>query len=129
MNGAGTHPGGLAGKAANRRIVGVVDDLVEPALREGALDGLISDPTTISQFLKALGHDGRLTILCHLLDGPRSVTELENLLCARQAVVSQQLARLRLEGLVSAQRDGNAIYYSIQDDKVRRTIIFLANLF
>lgn len=106
-----------------------MDDLVEPALRDGALDGLISDPTTVSQFLKALGHDGRLTILCHLLGGPRSVTELENLLCARQAVVSQQLARLRLEGLVSAQRDGNAIYYSIQDDKVRQTIIFLANLF
>ena len=92
-------------------------------------DNLVNQAQVVSNFLKALGHDGRLTILCHLIDGPKSVTELEKRLSARQAVVSQQLARLRHEGLVSARRDGNAIYYSIQNDKARETVLFLANLF
>jgi hypothetical protein len=57
------------------------------------------------------------------------VTELENLLSSRQAVVSQQLARLRLEGLVSARREGQAIFYSILDPKVRDMIELLARLY
>jgi len=80
-------------------------------------------------FLKALGHDGRLMILCHLTSGPKSVTELENLLSSRQAVVSQQLARLRLEGMVSARREGQAIYYSILDQRVREILRLLDGLF
>jgi DNA-binding transcriptional ArsR family regulator len=83
----------------------------------------------VATYLKALGHDGRLTILCHLTSGPKSVTELENLLSSRQAVVSQQLARLRLEGLVHARREGQAIYYSILDPKVRDTLRLLEGLF
>ena len=51
-------------------------------------------------FLKALAHEGRLMILCHLSSGEKSVTELEHLLQSRQAAVSQQLARLRMEGIV-----------------------------
>ncbi len=91
--------------------------------------GLVAQANEAANFLKALGHDGRLTILCHLRSGPKSVTELENLLSSRQAVVSQQLARLRLEGLVSARRSGQAIYYSILDAKVGETIGLLARLY
>jgi ArsR family transcriptional regulator len=93
------------------------------------LSGLISAAEQASTLLKAMGHDGRLTILCHLRTGPKSVTELENLLSARQAIVSQQLARLRLEGLVSARREGQAIYYSLLDPKVTEMIEVLARLY
>ncbi|MCX7645254.1 MAG: metalloregulator ArsR/SmtB family transcription factor [Rhodobacteraceae bacterium] len=93
------------------------------------LDALIARANEAANFLKALGHDGRLMILCHLRDGPKSVTELENLLSARQAVVSQQLARLRLEGLVSARREGQAIYYSILDPRVHEMVGLLARMF
>lgn len=82
-----------------------------------------------ADFLKALSHEGRLMILCHLNGGEKSVTELEHLLASRQAAVSQQLARLRLEGLVSARRDGKAIYYSIHDERVRRTIALMFDMF
>ena len=99
-----------------------------PALPDG-VEQLVSAATDAAGFLKALGHDGRLTILCHLTGGPKSVTELENLLASRQAVVSQQLARLRLEGLVSARRDGQAIYYSILDPRVTEMIGLLARLY
>jgi DNA-binding transcriptional ArsR family regulator len=80
-------------------------------------------------FLKALSHEGRLLILCHLTEGERSVTELERLLDLRQAAVSQQLARLRLEGLVSTRREGKAIYYSIQDPKVQRLVKLLHDMY
>lgn len=80
-------------------------------------------------FLKALAHEGRLMILCHLSTGEKSVSELENLLSQRQAAVSQQLARLRIEGLVTYRRDGKAIYYSLADTKVERTIGLLYDMF
>lgn len=80
-------------------------------------------------FLKALAHEGRLLILCHLKSGEKSVTELENLLGQRQAAVSQQLARLRMEGLVQHRRDGKAIYYSLADGKVAKTIDLLYSMF
>jgi DNA-binding transcriptional ArsR family regulator len=93
------------------------------------LGGLIGCAEEASTLLKAMGHDGRLTILCHLRTGPKSVTELENLLSTRQAIVSQQLARLRLEGLVSARREGQAIFYSLLDPKVAAMIEVLARLY
>jgi ArsR family transcriptional regulator len=80
-------------------------------------------------FLKALAHEGRLLILCHLTEGEKSVGELEQLLEMRQAAVSQQLSRLRLEGLVSARRDGKTIYYSILDPKVLKTVNLIHTLF
>ena len=72
-----------------------------------------------SGLLKALAHEGRLLILCDLLHGEKSVGELEALLSRRRPSVSQQLARLRLEGLVSTRRDGRTIYYAIANDWVR----------
>lgn len=94
-----------------------------------AADQLMPHAMEISTFLKALGHDGRLMILCHLASGPKSVTELENLLSSRQAVVSQQLARLRFEGLVTARRDKQTIIYSILDPRVPEMIGCLLRLY
>ncbi len=75
-----------------------------------------------SDFLKALAHENRLVILCLLAERDRTVTELEELLELSQATVSQQLARLRHEGLVEARRDGRAVTYSLPDDTTRRFI-------
>ncbi|MFN6976740.1 MAG: ArsR/SmtB family transcription factor [Gemmobacter sp.] len=90
---------------------------------------MLAQATAASNFLKALAHEGRLMMLCHLMAGERSVSELETLLDSRQAAVSQQLARLRLEGLVSCRREGKTIYYSINDPKVSRTIALVYDLF
>ena len=94
-----------------------------------AVDEMLIKATSAAAFLKALSHEGRLMILCHLSSGEKSVTELERLLSSRQAAVSQQLARLRLEGLVNCRREGKAIYYSIQDPKVSRTIALVYDMF
>ncbi|MGK8233888.1 ArsR/SmtB family transcription factor [Roseovarius mucosus] len=81
---------------------------------------------TAAEFLKAISHEGRLMILCHLATGEKTVTELEDLLSARQAAVSQQLSRLRLEGLVTPRREGKAIYYRLTD---RRAIQMLETVY
>lgn len=83
-----------------------------------AMRALIDNAEDASNLLKALGHEGRLAILCYLAHRPHSVTQLEELLESRQAAVSQQLARLRLEGLVNARREGHQIFYSLADDRV-----------
>lgn len=64
-------------------------------------------------------------ILCHLVQDEMSVGALEEALGMRQAAVSQMLARLRDEGLVTTRRDGKTIYYSLADDRTRRMIELL----
>lgn len=98
-------------------------------LTEAELDAIADQATIAASFLKAISHEGRLMILCHLVSGEKSVTELEELLSARQAAVSQQLSRLRLEGLVVPRRDGKAIYYSLADDRPRKILETVYELF
>lgn len=90
---------------------------------------MITQSEAAASFLKALSHEGRLMILCHLSSGEKSVTELEQLLSTRQAAVSQQLARLRLEGLVSCRRDGKVMFYALADNKARQMIDLVYKLF
>ncbi|HSG54919.1 MAG TPA: metalloregulator ArsR/SmtB family transcription factor [Paracoccaceae bacterium] len=98
-------------------------------ISDAEMDSFVDNATTASNFLKALSHEGRLLILCHLVSGEKSVTELEELLSARQAAVSQQLSRLRLEGLVIPRRDGKAIYYRLADERPKRILELVYELF
>ena len=85
----------------------------------GDLDQMVEKAREASEFLKAMSHESRLVLLCILSEGERSVGELEDILGERQSTVSQQLARLRLEGLVQTRRDGKTIYYSLAGENVR----------
>jgi DNA-binding transcriptional ArsR family regulator len=95
---------------------------------DGIAETIAAQAEAMAALLKAMSHEGRLMILCHLAEGEKSVTELEVLLGRRQAAVSQQLARLRLEGLVSTRRDGKAIYYSVDDPRVLALLRALLDL-
>ena len=101
----------------------------DEGLDEAELDEMMENAQKATNFLKALAHEGRLMILCHLASGEKSVTELEDFLSARQAAVSQQLARLRLEGLVKHRRDGKTIYYSLGDERAKRMIEMVYDMF
>ncbi|SEO06954.1 ArsR/SmtB family transcription factor [Palleronia pelagia] len=92
-------------------------------------DEMARNARSAADFLKALGHEGRLMILCHLATGEKSVTELEQLLSARQAAVSQQLMRLRQENLVQARREGKQIFYSLTDERAVRIMDVVYDLF
>ena len=72
--------------------------------------------------LRALSNPSRLLLLSHLAESEKNVGQLEEALGLGQAYVSQQLARLRGEGLVSARRDGRIVYYSVADMRVRAII-------
>ncbi len=98
-------------------------------LTDQELDRFMDNATTASNFLKTVSHEGRLMILCHLVTGEKSVTELESLLSARQAAVSQQLSRLRLEGLVIPRREGKAIFYRLADNRPKRILELVYELF
>ena len=93
------------------------------------MDRMAENALQAANFLKALGHEGRLMILCHLVTGEKSVTELEELLSSRQSAVSQQLTRLRLEGFVRPRRDGKTIYYSLTDDRPKQIMEIVYDLF
>lgn len=105
----------------------ILPEALEAALAEGGevspeLKQLMNKARKASEFLKALAHENRLLILCLLSERERSVTELEQLLQLSQPTVSQQLARLRLDGLVDTRRDGRTVFYNLADDATRRFI-------
>ncbi len=93
------------------------------------VDAMMESAKEATDFLKALAHEGRLMILCRLVEGECSVAEFETMLSARQAAVSQQLTRLRLEGLVKTRREGKTVYYSIADERVERMIGHIYDMF
>ena len=77
---------------------------------------------TAASCLRALSNPSRLLILCLLVDGEKTVGEIEKELGLSQAYVSQQLARLRAEQIVSAERDGRLVRYRISDERIAPVI-------
>jgi DNA-binding transcriptional ArsR family regulator len=93
------------------------------------IEALMENARKASELLKALSHEARLVILCILSEGEKSVSELEEILSLPQAAVSQQLARLRFDRLVTTRREGRMIYYSIVDDEVATLVGTMYQLF
>lgn len=102
---------------------------LSPDQTQEEFDLLLAQARKASDLLKALSHESRLLILCILSEGEKSVTDLENIMRLPQAAVSQQLARLRFDGLVKTRREGRVIYYSIAGAEVSAIIGSLYQLF
>jgi ArsR family transcriptional regulator len=71
-----------------------------------------------AQFFRALAHPTRIRMLEILVRGGRTVQELQEALALDQPVVSQQLAVLRNQGIVSAQKEGSSVRYTLRDPLV-----------
>jgi DNA-binding transcriptional ArsR family regulator len=104
----------------------IVPHSVEEQLRSGEehspeLEQLMRNARDASDFLKALSHESA--------EKERSVSELENILSLRQPTVSQQLARLRFDDLVTTRRDGKTVYYSLANENVRQVIAVIYDMF
>lgn len=82
-----------------------------------------------SELMKTLGHKDRLMVLCHLTGGERSVGELASLLDIPQSPLSQHLARMRKEKLVSTRREAQTIYYSIASEEAARVVALMHELY
>lgn len=82
-----------------------------------------------AQLLKALAHETRLMILCLLADGELSVGELNDRLALSQSSLSQHLAVLRADGLVSTRRDAQHVFYSLAGTQATRVIETLHEIY
>lgn len=98
----------------------------ETAIDVAALRAAAGRATTL---LRALANEDRLLLVCQLVDGEKSVSELEALLDIRQPTLSQQLGVLRAEGLVSTRREGKRIFYSVADEKALAMLTTLYGLY
>ena len=79
--------------------------------------------------LKSLSHEGRLQILCLLVDGELSVTQLAEALRVNPVSVSQQLMRLRAEGIVQTRREGKSVIYQLAKAEVVAVVSTLRDTF
>jgi DNA-binding transcriptional ArsR family regulator len=95
-------------------------------------EGFGGSPTAVAKavtFLKTLSHEGRLQILCLLLDQDLSVGALADALGLSQPTASQQLMRLRAEGYVGTRRDGKTVIYHLLRQDVKPVIAALRDAF
>lgn len=108
------------------------DDSTPRGAAFAAGEPAVHAPSAVAEaasLMKALAHEARLEILCCLIEGEKTVGDLEKALGLRQTTVSQQLMRLRLEELVSARREGRNIYYSLERPEIRDIIAVLRRAF
>ena len=82
-----------------------------------------------ASLMRAFGNESRLMILCALADGEYSVGELNEIIPLSQSALSQQLARLRHDGLVKTRREAQVIHYSLCDGPANRIIRILHEIF
>lgn len=82
-----------------------------------------------SAFLKILSNPDRLMVACALVEGERSVGELENALGIRQPGLSQQIAGLREAGLIVGRKEGKQMFYRLADPRVETFIHTMHDLF
>ena len=71
-----------------------------------------------AELFKALGHPARVRVLEVLVDGERSVGELQPLVGIEMSHLSQQLGVLRRAGLVTARKEGSSVFYDLRDPLV-----------
>ena len=93
------------------------------------IDDMQENARRASRLLKALSNEHRLLILCQLADGEKSVSELEALIGLSQSAMSQHLARLRNDNLVTTRRQAQTIHYSLVGNEATAVIETLYGLF
>jgi ArsR family transcriptional regulator len=96
------------------------------AITPEALRGAATEAVTA---LKVLANTDRLLLLCQLAQGEMCVSELEEALDIHQPTLSQQLAVLRSEAVVSTRREGKNIFYSVADERLLEMLSVLYSLY
>jgi DNA-binding transcriptional ArsR family regulator len=82
-----------------------------------------------AQFFRALAHPTRIRMLEILVGGGRTVQELQEALALDQPIVSQQLAVLRNQGIVSARKKGVSVRYTLRDPLVGELLDLARRIF
>ena len=77
----------------------------------------------MAEILKAIAHPMRLQIVNILMTGERSVGDLVRMLGTKQSLTSQQLSILKSRGVLRSRRDGNVVFYYIQNDGIKNIVV------
>jgi len=112
----------MARAVDRRNAAGTVTDGIDIA-------AMASQASKATALLSAMCNEKRLMLLCQLISGERSVSELTELLAIPQSTVSQHLALLRREGLVRARREAQTQFYSLAGDHARAILETLQSLY
>ena len=104
------------------------------AVKPGDLSGVKSPPLCknigdASALLRSLANPSRLAIVCLLLEGERSVMELDVALGIRQPTLSQQLTILRSAGIVAARRRARHVIYRVCDERAAQIVAALRPMY
>ena len=102
---------------------------VKQELMDERIERMREHAPNAAGLMKALGNESRLMILCTLAEGERSVGELNALIPLSQSALSQQLARLRQQGLVNTRRESQTIHYSLAEGPADRVIHLLHDIY
>lgn len=86
-------------------------------------------PAFKAQFFRALAHPTRIRLLERLVGGGRTVQELQEALALDQPTVSQQLAVLRNQNIVSTQKEGLSVRYTLRDPLVGQLLDVARQIF
>jgi len=90
---------------------------------------LFASATQACNLLKCLANPHRLMVICHLMEGRKSVGELAELVGIGQSNASQHLRQLRLHGILTTEREAQTIYYSITSEPARQVLSVLYDQF
>lgn len=101
----------------------------KPQAPAGSADAMRRHAEEAANLMNALGNESRLMILCMLAEQEASVSELNEAVPLSQSALSQQLARLRSQGLVRTRRESQNIYYSLNDGPANKVISLLHDIY
>jgi len=84
---------------------------------------------TASEGLKAIAHEVRLSVLCHLMNGPLCVHDLIEKTGSSQSNLSQHLSKMRLMGILNNEKKGQQVYYSIANPDFEKLLEALQGIY
>ena len=105
------------------------DSKQTPSLENLSAEDMVHHAADAAGLMKALGNESRLMILCMLAEGERSVGQMNEIIPLSQSALSQQLARLREQGLVKTRRESQTIYYSLAEGPADKVIHLLHDIY
>lgn len=101
--------------------------MAHPAFDPGTFERKAAE---VSDILRALANERRLMIICKLVEcGEANVTSLADAVGLSQSAVSQHLAKMRDEGLVTFRRESQTLWYRVADSRIEQLFETLHNLY
>lgn len=84
---------------------------------------------TASEGLKAIAHEVRLSVLCHLMSGPLCVHDLIERTGSSQSNLSQHLSKMRMMGILENEKRGQQVFYRIANPEFEKLLAALQAIY